>query len=78
MKSMRSFVRLGANHSHSRRYGADLQRRMANEGAISCNRFGGTDDQGCPLTVHVVNAVDVVTTTFEVDRYRHDKLPRSY
>ena len=41
MKSMRSFVRLGANHSHS--YGADLQRRMADEGAISCNRFGGTD-----------------------------------
>ena len=45
MKSMRSFVRLGANHSHSRSYGADLQRRMADEGAISCNRFGGTDYQ---------------------------------
>ena len=45
MKSMRSFVRLGANHSHRRRYGADLQRRMAHEGAISCNRFGGTDYQ---------------------------------
>ena len=43
MKSMRSFVGLGANHSHSRSYGADLQRRMADEGAISCNRFGGTD-----------------------------------
>ena len=36
---------LGANHSHSRSYGADLQRRMADEGAISCNRFGGTDYQ---------------------------------
>ena len=36
MKSMNSFVRLGANHSHSRSYGEDLQRRMADEGAISC------------------------------------------
>ena len=43
MKSMRSLVRLGANHSHSRSYGADLQRRIAHEGAISCDRFGGTD-----------------------------------
>ena len=43
MKSMRSLVRLGANHSHSSSYGADLQRRMADEGAISCHRFGGTD-----------------------------------
>ena len=48
MKSMRSFVRLGANHSHSRSYGEDLQRRMADEGAISCNRFGGTDYQFSP------------------------------
>ena len=43
MKSMRSFVRLGANPRHSRSYGEDLQRPMADEGAISCNRFGGTD-----------------------------------
>ncbi len=43
MKLMHSFVRLGANHSHSCSYGADLQRRMADEGAISCNRFGATD-----------------------------------
>ena len=43
MKSMLSFVRLGANHSHSHSYGEDLQRRMTDEGAISCNRFGGTD-----------------------------------
>ena len=43
MKSMRSIVRLGANRSHSRSYGEDLQRRMADEGAISCNRFSGTD-----------------------------------
>ena len=42
MKSMDSFVRLGANHSHGRSYGADLQRRMADEGAISCKRFGET------------------------------------
>ena len=42
MKSMASFVRLGANRSHSRRYGEDLQRRMAGEDAISCQRFGET------------------------------------
>ena len=35
MKAMDSFVRLGANHSHSLCYGADLQRRMADEGAFS-------------------------------------------
>ena len=29
------------------------------------------------VTVHDVNAVEVKTTTFVVDRYRHDKLPRS-
>ena len=34
---------LGANRSHSLSFGEDLQRRMADEGAISCNRFGGTD-----------------------------------
>jgi len=43
MKSMRSFVRQGENHSHRRNYGADLQRRMADEGAISCIGFGGTE-----------------------------------
>jgi len=42
MKLMHSFVRLGANRSHSRSYGEDWQRRMADEGAISCKRFGGT------------------------------------
>ena len=42
MKSMDSFVRLGANRSHSRRYGEDLQRRLADEDAISCKRFGAT------------------------------------
>jgi hypothetical protein len=36
MKAMRSFVRLGANRSHSLSYGKDLQRRMADEGAVSC------------------------------------------
>ena len=42
MKSMDSFGRLGANRSHSRSYGEDLQRRMADEDAISCKRFGET------------------------------------
>ena len=36
MKSMDSFARLGANHSDTLWYRADLQRRMADEGAISC------------------------------------------
>jgi hypothetical protein len=40
---MHSRARQGANHSHSRSYGEDLQRRMAREGAISCNWFGGTN-----------------------------------
>ena len=42
MKSMDSFVRLGANRRHSLRYGEDLQRRMADEDTISCQRFGQT------------------------------------
>ena len=42
MKSMDSFGRLGANRSHSRSYGEDLQRRMVDEDAISCKRFGET------------------------------------
>jgi hypothetical protein len=33
IKLMHSFVRQGANHSHSRSYGEDLQRNMADEGA---------------------------------------------
>jgi hypothetical protein len=45
MKSMHSYVRLGANRSHSRSYGEDWQRRMADEGATSCKRFGGTQYQ---------------------------------
>ena len=35
MKSMGPFGRPGEHHSHGRSHGADLQRRMANEGAIS-------------------------------------------
>jgi hypothetical protein len=35
MKLMRSFVRHGANHSHSGSDGEDLQHSMADEGAIS-------------------------------------------
>ncbi len=42
MKLMRSFVRQGANHSHSHSYGEDLQRSTADEGAISCQWFDGT------------------------------------
>ena len=42
VKLMHSFVRLGANRSHSRSYGEDLQRRMVDEDAISCERFGET------------------------------------
>ena len=42
---MDSFGRLGANRSHSRSYGEDLQRRMADEDAISCKRFGETQYQ---------------------------------
>jgi len=42
MKSMDSFVRLGANHSDAAWHRADLQRRMASEDAISCQCFGET------------------------------------
>ena len=45
VKSMDSSVRLDANRSHSRSYGEDLQRRMADEDAISCKRFGETQYQ---------------------------------
>ena len=40
MKSVDSVGRLRANRSHSRCNGDDLQRRMADEDAISCERFG--------------------------------------
>jgi len=53
MKLMRSFGRLGANRSHSRSYGEDLQRRMADEGAISCKRFGETQYQCSTLASSV-------------------------
>ncbi len=43
MKTMDSFARLGANHSHSFRYGADLQRRMADEVAFSCFEICGLE-----------------------------------
>jgi hypothetical protein len=43
MKSMHSWVRLGATRSHSSCYGEELQRRMAQEGAISRQRFGETE-----------------------------------
>jgi len=41
MKSMDSFGRPGANRSNTKGYCEDLQRRVADEGAISCKRFGG-------------------------------------
>lgn len=40
---MHSGVRLGATHSHGSCYGEELQRRMAQEGAISRKRFGETE-----------------------------------
>jgi hypothetical protein len=43
MKSLRLHIRQGANRSHRRSYGEDLQRRMARKGTISCKRFGGTN-----------------------------------
>jgi len=36
MKAMDSCAGQGANRSHSRSYGEDLQRRHACEGALSC------------------------------------------
>ena len=46
MKSMDSFDRLGANRSHSRSYGEDLQRRMADECIdFICKLIGGTQYQ---------------------------------
>jgi len=43
MKSMDLFARQGANHSDTRRYREDLQRRMADKDAISCKPFGETE-----------------------------------
>jgi hypothetical protein len=42
MKSMDSFARLGENHSDASWHRADLQRRMADEDAISCQCLGET------------------------------------
>jgi len=43
MKSMDLFARQGANHSDTRRYREDLQRRMADKDTISCKPFGETE-----------------------------------
>ena len=43
MKTMDSFARLGANHSHSLCYGEDLQRRMADEDTFSCFEICGSE-----------------------------------
>ncbi len=43
MKTMDSFARLGANHSHSFCYGEDLQRRMADEDTFSCFEICGSE-----------------------------------
>jgi len=43
MKSMDLFARQGANHSDTRRYREDLQRRMADKDTILCKPFGETE-----------------------------------
>jgi hypothetical protein len=43
MKLMDFFARLGERRRHSRSYGNDEQRRMAEKDAISCVDFGATD-----------------------------------
>ena len=58
MKSMNSFGRLGANRSHSRSYGEDLQRRMVDEDAISCERFGKTQYQ-CLVAPVLLHSIDL-------------------
>ena len=42
MKVMDSASGLGANHSHSRSYGADLQPRHEAEAALSCGEIFGS------------------------------------
>ena len=42
MKVMESASGLGANHSHSRSYGANLQRRHEAEAALSCGEIFGS------------------------------------
>ena len=43
MKSMHLFAKQGANRSDSCSYREDLQRSMADKGAISCQFFGETE-----------------------------------
>jgi len=43
MKLMDLVARQGANHSDSRSYREDLQRRMAGKDTISCQCFGETE-----------------------------------
>ncbi|WP_291437633.1 hypothetical protein [Acidovorax sp.] len=43
MKSMHLFAKRGANRSDSCSYREDLQRSMADKGAISCQCFGETE-----------------------------------
>ena len=45
MKSMHLFAKQGANRSDSCSYREDLQRSMADKGAISCQFFGETEYQ---------------------------------
>ena len=52
MKAMDSFARLGAHRSHSLCYGEDVQRRMADEDAVSCFGIYGAEYQAqCPLEI---------------------------
>ena len=43
MKTMDSFARLGANHSHRLCDGEDLQRRLADEDTLSCFEICGVE-----------------------------------
>ena len=45
MKVMDSCAGQGANHSHSRSYGADLQRGHAGVYALSCSNISGAQYQ---------------------------------
>ena len=81
MKSMDSFVRLGANRSHSRRYGENLQPRLADEDAISCKRFGETQYQYCvsPMSLQIKSMDSFVrlgANRSHSRRYGEDLQPR--
>ena len=74
MKAMHSFVRLGANRSHSLFYGEDLQQRMADEGAVSCIEIYESQHQvlthearGVPLDGHLTRPVPFADRAIDAD-----------